>query len=324
MTVLENANAGDFDNAVKCTILKSKMAGKYTSVPANDSYIVGSNFDQVSAVKLKASFSANILPTISWPETSSCQLQNKSMILVQSQQKRSNSDDYPRVSDKYMPERPSDGYGVNSERFIHADIINPIPSTSQIMKSLANDLYKKLSDMFSAKLVQSKNKDISTDDINEITKGMSKLSLNLAKMAKEFENANKDISLAKSKAKYATKLEEIKLLRNEMELLKGKLDLSQKDSSKKGSEIVSLKSKIVELVIKISELERLKSEDISGSIGSVSHDPKGRLGTQVPLFHNTACSTIIGGDDKKNIQSEEQSSITKSDDISAVIEESEI
>src|SRR6185312_13176694 len=66
----------------------------------------------------------------------------------------------------------------------------------------------------------------------------------------QFENASKDISLAKSKAKYATKLEEIKSLRNEMELLKGKLDLSQKDSSKKGSEIVSLKSNIVELVIK--------------------------------------------------------------------------
>ncbi|CAG8636931.1 3159_t:CDS:2, partial [Paraglomus brasilianum] len=140
MTVLENANAGDFDDA---------------------------------------------------PETSSHQLQTKSIIPVQSQQKRSNSDDYPRVPDKYMPERPPDGYGVNSERFIHADIINPIPSTSQIMESLANDLYKKLSDMFSAKPVQSKNKDTSTDDINEITKGMSKLSLNLAKMAKEVNAVKK-------------------------------------------------------------------------------------------------------------------------------------
>ncbi|CAG8626103.1 2658_t:CDS:2, partial [Diversispora eburnea] len=42
--------------------------------------------------------------------------------------------------------RPPDGYGVNFERYIHADIINPTPSTSQIMESLANDLYKKLSD----------------------------------------------------------------------------------------------------------------------------------------------------------------------------------
>ncbi|CAG8621063.1 3858_t:CDS:2, partial [Acaulospora morrowiae] len=84
--------------------------------------------------------------------------------------KRSNSDDYSRVPDKYMPKRPADGYSVNSERFIHADIINPIPSTNQIMESLANNLYKKLSDMFSAKPVQSKNKETSIDNINEITK----------------------------------------------------------------------------------------------------------------------------------------------------------
>ncbi|CAG8779710.1 11070_t:CDS:1, partial [Acaulospora morrowiae] len=69
----------------------------------------GSNFDQVSAIRPKASFSTNILPTISQPETSSRQLQNKSMILVQFQQKQSNSDDYPRVPDKYIPERPPDG-----------------------------------------------------------------------------------------------------------------------------------------------------------------------------------------------------------------------
>ncbi|CAG8632686.1 7392_t:CDS:2 [Paraglomus brasilianum] len=110
----------------------------------------------------------------------------------------------------------------------------------------------------------------------------------------QIENARKDISLAKSKAKHATKLGEIKSLRNEMKLLKGKLDLSQKDSSKKGSEIDSLKSKIVELALKISKLERLKPEDISGS--------------------------IIGGDDEKNTLCEEQSSITKPDDISAVNE----
>src|SRR5437763_16828010 len=41
MTVLENANAGDFDDVVKCTILKSKMAGKYAPVPANDPYTIG-------------------------------------------------------------------------------------------------------------------------------------------------------------------------------------------------------------------------------------------------------------------------------------------
>ncbi|CAG8687439.1 5599_t:CDS:2, partial [Ambispora leptoticha] len=75
-----------------------------------------------------------------------------------------------QVLDEYMPERPPDGYGINSKRFIHANLINPTPSISQIMESLVNDLYKKLSDMFSVKLVQSKNKDTSTDDIDEITK----------------------------------------------------------------------------------------------------------------------------------------------------------
>src|SRR6185369_11153971 len=127
----------------------------------------------------------------------------------------------------------------------------------------------------------------------------------------QIENARKEISLAESNAKYDTKLEKIKSLRNKMKLLKGKLDLSQKDSSKKGSEIESLKSKIVELALKISELERLKPEDISGSIGSLIHDSENRLGTQVPLFHNTTCSAISGGDDEKNTLCEEQSSITK-------------
>src|SRR6266511_3038506 len=38
MTVLENANARDFDDEVKCNILKSMMGGKYAPVPANDPY----------------------------------------------------------------------------------------------------------------------------------------------------------------------------------------------------------------------------------------------------------------------------------------------
>ena len=41
MTVLETANAGDFDNTIKCTFLKSKMEGKYAPVPANDPYTAG-------------------------------------------------------------------------------------------------------------------------------------------------------------------------------------------------------------------------------------------------------------------------------------------
>jgi hypothetical protein len=41
MTLLENANAGDFDNAYKCEILKSMMGGKYTPVPANNGLVAG-------------------------------------------------------------------------------------------------------------------------------------------------------------------------------------------------------------------------------------------------------------------------------------------
>ncbi|RGB29434.1 hypothetical protein C1646_766627, partial [Rhizophagus diaphanus] len=43
MTALENANAGDFDNAVKCTLLKSKMDGKYAPVPANNGLVAGNS-----------------------------------------------------------------------------------------------------------------------------------------------------------------------------------------------------------------------------------------------------------------------------------------
>ncbi len=38
MTVLENANAGDFDDVVKCDIFKAQMGGKYLPVPAQDPY----------------------------------------------------------------------------------------------------------------------------------------------------------------------------------------------------------------------------------------------------------------------------------------------
>jgi len=41
MTVLENANAGDFDDAVKCNILKSMMGGKYAPVPVNNGLVQG-------------------------------------------------------------------------------------------------------------------------------------------------------------------------------------------------------------------------------------------------------------------------------------------
>ncbi|CAG8732568.1 16850_t:CDS:2, partial [Gigaspora margarita] len=112
------------------------------------------------------------------PQTSAINIQNKShsdSSGPQFQQRRIDSVDYPRVPDKYLPERPPDRYGVNSERFIYTNLINPTPSTSQIMETLANNLYKKLLDIFSAKLIQSKKKDTSpiTDDVDEITKDRS-------------------------------------------------------------------------------------------------------------------------------------------------------
>jgi hypothetical protein len=38
---LENANAGDFNDAIKFGLLKSKLEGKYISVPNNDPYAGG-------------------------------------------------------------------------------------------------------------------------------------------------------------------------------------------------------------------------------------------------------------------------------------------
>ena len=41
MTALENATAGDFDDAIKFGLLKSKLGGKYIPVPVNDPYTGG-------------------------------------------------------------------------------------------------------------------------------------------------------------------------------------------------------------------------------------------------------------------------------------------
>ena len=38
MTALENANALDFDDAIKCGLLKTKLGGKYIPVPTNNPY----------------------------------------------------------------------------------------------------------------------------------------------------------------------------------------------------------------------------------------------------------------------------------------------
>ncbi|CAG8581869.1 3928_t:CDS:2 [Cetraspora pellucida] len=49
MIVLENANAGDFDNAVKYNILKSIMGGKYIPVLANNNLVLYDTSDTYEA-----------------------------------------------------------------------------------------------------------------------------------------------------------------------------------------------------------------------------------------------------------------------------------
>ncbi|CAJ0844889.1 3384_t:CDS:2 [Entrophospora sp. SA101] len=141
----------------------------------------GSNFNQVSAI--------NISPTI--PQTPAVNVQNKShsnssgisraeIDILQSRQKQSDHIDYPRVPDKYMPERPPDGYGVYSEKFIHANLINPTPTSNQVIESVAKDVYEKVMDKISSFLPKKKNNTPNNDDMDEITKGMSELSINKA------------------------------------------------------------------------------------------------------------------------------------------------
>ncbi|RIB09311.1 hypothetical protein C2G38_2268188 [Gigaspora rosea] len=84
-------------------------------------------------------------------------------------------------------------------------------------------------------------------------------------ITKELEKKN--TNLTEYKAKYYSKLEEANSFQSRIKLLEEELSLTQKYSSKKDSEIMSLKAELVNIKIeldsKVSELERLKSEDIS-------------------------------------------------------------
>ncbi|GBC36910.2 hypothetical protein GLOIN_2v1773489 [Rhizophagus irregularis DAOM 181602=DAOM 197198] len=51
MTVLENANAGDFDDVVKCDIFKAQMGGKYLPVPAQDPYNENANINSPATLR---------------------------------------------------------------------------------------------------------------------------------------------------------------------------------------------------------------------------------------------------------------------------------
>ena len=51
MTVLENANAGDFDDVVKWDIFKAQMEGKYLPVPAQDPYNGNANINSPATLR---------------------------------------------------------------------------------------------------------------------------------------------------------------------------------------------------------------------------------------------------------------------------------
>src|SRR6266511_1498252 len=168
-----------------------------------------------------------------------------------------------------------------------------------------------------AKELKSKNEKILRlrKKLNRITDAKTRNDSNMKQLKEEIkqlqsENTNlvsqgalKELSLTGYQTKYYKKMEEANSFQSRIKSLEEKLFSAQKDSSLKASGIDSLKSKITELErmkdelsLKVSELEHLKSEDIS--------------------------EPIVGGDNEKNTQSDEQSSITKSDDISAVLEPS--
>ena len=51
MTALENANAGDFNDAVKCDIYKAQIEGKYLPVPAQDPYNGNANINAPTTLR---------------------------------------------------------------------------------------------------------------------------------------------------------------------------------------------------------------------------------------------------------------------------------
>ncbi|CAB4407228.1 unnamed protein product [Rhizophagus irregularis] len=51
MTALKNANAGDFDDAVKCDIFKAQMGRKYLPVPAQNLYNGNANINSPATLR---------------------------------------------------------------------------------------------------------------------------------------------------------------------------------------------------------------------------------------------------------------------------------
>ncbi|CAB5389640.1 unnamed protein product [Rhizophagus irregularis] len=64
MTALENANAGDFDDAVKCGIYKAQMGGKYLPVPAQDPYNGNANINTLATLHSPDTYEKRIRPLL--------------------------------------------------------------------------------------------------------------------------------------------------------------------------------------------------------------------------------------------------------------------
>ena len=52
MTVLENANTGDFDDAVKCDIFKAQIGGKYLLISVQDPYNGNANINSPATLRV--------------------------------------------------------------------------------------------------------------------------------------------------------------------------------------------------------------------------------------------------------------------------------
>ncbi|RHZ82018.1 hypothetical protein Glove_115g108 [Diversispora epigaea] len=169
-----------------------------------------------------------------------------------------------------------------------------------------------------------KDKEKLSKHVYQLINEVKRLKVNNTNLTSQITRSQ--ISRNEYKVRYDIQLKEIKSHQAMIKILEGKLASAQKDAfsiqeslSKTESENLFLKSKMVEfkqIEVELehvrSELDHLKSEAISKPVGAEPH-----CFAIDPLDYNSknhlmTCSAIVGGDDKKNTQSEEQSSITKS------------
>ncbi|RHZ71458.1 hypothetical protein Glove_258g67 [Diversispora epigaea] len=154
-------------------------------------------------------------------------------------------------------------------------------------------------------LINAKNKgDLNIKQFKKEIKQLKKEIKRFKKEIIELQNKNtslisqdslKELSLTGYRAKYYAKMEEANSLQSKIKLLEEKLISACEDVTKKEFDILSLNSKI-------NELDQQKSKAMTSI-----------LSNQVEILSKP----IIGGDDEKNTQSEEQSSISNSSNISA-------